>query len=146
MGSPAINPGVADLLQTLLTLNSPALSSPAVASALEKASPSDIVQLSAEATQLEGVDAMFGITDGSHDTGAGLTSALASLENSAAGSGNSTTSPPSSSSSSTAASSTASLPTQLANYQAAMQSDETQALLGDGTSSRLTGSLFDLTG
>ncbi len=146
MGSAAINPGVSDLLQTLSNLNSPVLSSPAVVSALEKASPSDIVQLSAEATQLEGVDAMFGITDGSDDSGAGLTSAPAGLQNSAVGLSNSNAGTPSSSTPSTAASSTASLATQLANYQVAMQSDETQALLGNGTNNDLTGSLFDLTG
>jgi hypothetical protein len=148
MASASINPGVSNLLQTLSNFNSPVLSSPAVVSALEKASPSDIVQLSAEATQLEGVDAMFGIgAAGSSDSGTDLSSALASLEDPTTASGNSTTSAPSSStSSSTAASLTTSLAAQLANYQAAVQSDETQALLGGGTNSSLTGSLFDLSG
>jgi hypothetical protein len=36
-----------------------------VTSALQKAPAADIVQLSVAATQLEGVDAMFGISDGS---------------------------------------------------------------------------------
>ncbi|HTX40070.1 MAG TPA: hypothetical protein VME43_33855 [Bryobacteraceae bacterium] len=141
MGSTSMNPGVSDLLQTLSNLNSPVLSSPAVVSALENASPSDIVQLSAEASQLEGVDAMFGISDssdGSDSSAGSLTSALASLESPAASS--------SSTSSSSTTSSATSSAAQLANYQAAVQSDETQALLDDGTGSGLTGSLFDYTG
>ena len=133
MGSASINPGVSNLLQTLSSLNSPVLSSPAVVSALEKASPSDIVQLSAEASQLEGVDALFGISNGSSDSAGSLTSALSSLENAAAGSD---------SSSAGTATSTA----QLANYQAAIQSEEAQGLLGSGTASNPVGSLFNLTG
>jgi len=57
----AVNPGVGDLLQTLGNLNSPVLSSPSVVNALESAPTADIVQLSLAASQLEGVDAMFGI-------------------------------------------------------------------------------------
>jgi hypothetical protein len=132
MGSTSINPGVSNLLETLSNLNSPVLSSAAMVSALEKAPPSDIVQLSAEATQLEGVDAMFGISGTADGSGNSLTSALAGLENAAAGTGNS-----SSSSASTAA--------QLSNYQAMVQSDEARALLVGGGSD-LTGSSFDLTG
>jgi hypothetical protein len=65
MGSVStINPGVASLLQTLSNV-SPALSSPAVQSALENASPQDVVQLSEAATQLESVDAMFGVPSNS---------------------------------------------------------------------------------
>jgi hypothetical protein len=148
VASASMNPGVSDLLQTLSNFNSPVLSSPAVTAALEKASPSDIVQLSAEATQLENVDAMFGLADSSGGSGDGLTSALASLEDLAAGSGTSTpsTTGTASASASPASTSTTSIATQLANYQAAVQSDEVQALLGDGSSSDFTGSLFDLTG
>jgi len=82
MGSTSINPGVSELLQTLSSLNSPALSSPAVVSALEKAPPSDIVQLSAAAAELAGVDAMFGVSDGAggSDGTNSLMSALASVE------------------------------------------------------------------
>jgi hypothetical protein len=132
IGSTSINPGVSNLLETLSNLNSPVLSSAAMVSALEKAPPSDIVQLSAEATQLEGVDAMFGISGTADGSSNSLTSALAGLENAAAGTGNS-----SSSSASTAA--------QLSNHQAMVQSDEALALLGGGGSD-LTGSSFDLTG
>ena len=64
--SSSLNPGVADLLQTLANVNSPVLSSPAVVSALEKAPASDIVQLSAEATQLQNMDALFGLSAASN--------------------------------------------------------------------------------
>ena len=78
MGSvSSVNPGLADLLQTLSSLNLPVLSSPGVTSALEKAPAADVVQLSAAATQLEDVDAMFGVADGSN---AGTNSTLANLE------------------------------------------------------------------
>lgn len=62
MSSTAVNPGVSDLLQTLSTLNSPVLSSPKVVTALENAPAADIVKLSTEATQLENVETMFGMT------------------------------------------------------------------------------------
>jgi hypothetical protein len=58
--SSSLNPGVADLLQTLTNVNSPIVNSAATVSALEKAPASDIVQLSEEALQLQGVDALFG--------------------------------------------------------------------------------------
>jgi hypothetical protein len=58
--SSSLNPGVANLLQTLTSVSSPVVNSPAVVSALEKAPVSDIVQLSEEAIQLQGVDALFG--------------------------------------------------------------------------------------
>ena len=58
--SSSLNPGVADLLQTLTNVKSPVVNSPAAVSALEKAPASDIVQLSEEALQLQGVDALFG--------------------------------------------------------------------------------------
>jgi hypothetical protein len=142
MGSASVNPGVSDLLQTLSNLNSPVLSSPKVVAALETAPTSDIVELSMEATQLEGMDALFGISDGSSGSSTDPSSILASLESTLAGSNDSTATAPSSSS----ASSAASPATQLAGYQASLQSEETQALLGGATGSTLNGSLFNLTG
>jgi hypothetical protein len=69
MGSiSSINPGLADLFQTLSSVNSPLLSSPADISALENASPTDIVQLSTAATELQGVDTLFGSSDGSSNS------------------------------------------------------------------------------
>jgi hypothetical protein len=81
------NPGLAALLQTLSNVNSPVLSSPAAMAAIEKASPSDIVKLSAAATQLSGVGAMFGMSAGSADSsGSDPSSLLANLEASLTGS------------------------------------------------------------
>jgi len=54
------NPGLTNLLQSLTQIGSPLASSPQVLAALQKASPVDIAQLSAEAIQLQGVDALFG--------------------------------------------------------------------------------------
>jgi hypothetical protein len=77
MGSvSSVNPGVTDLLQTLSSLNLPLLSSAGVTSALENAPTADIVQMSMAAAELENVDAMFGIADGSN---AGTNSTLAIL-------------------------------------------------------------------
>jgi len=128
----SVNPGVTDLLQTLSNLNSPVLSSPAVTSALESAPTTDIVQLSMAATQLEGIDTMFGISNGSNT---GASSILASLEDLPAGSA------PAAST----ALSTASPADQLADYQAALQATETQGLFGIGPGG-LSGSIFNLVG
>ena len=57
-----VNPGLANLLQNLASVGSPLLSSPQAMAALQQASPADIVQLSAQAIQLEGLDALFGQT------------------------------------------------------------------------------------
>lgn len=125
MGSvSSVNAGVADLLKTLSNLDSPVLSSSRVTSALEKAPVADIVQLSMAANQLEGVDAMFGISDGAGSAGATGNAQLLSAANSNASSAD-----------------------QLATEQAALQSAQTQALLyGTGVTSSLSGSLFNLMG
>ncbi|MGP8245757.1 MAG: hypothetical protein ACLQVN_14720 [Bryobacteraceae bacterium] len=128
----SINPGVADLIQNLSNLGSPVVSSAAGISALENASPADLVQLSTAATQLEGVDAMFEISTGSNAgaSGTNLEDLLAGAVESAA-------------TASTGADSPTALPAdQLANYQTTLQASETQALLGGGASG-LSGSLFD---
>ncbi|HEY3741424.1 MAG TPA: hypothetical protein VGL53_16345 [Bryobacteraceae bacterium] len=56
----SISPGIANLLQTLSSVDGPIASSPGLAAALEKAPPSDIVQLSIAATQLQTVSSLFG--------------------------------------------------------------------------------------
>jgi hypothetical protein len=141
MGSvSAANPGVTDLLQILSNLNSPVLSSPAVTSALEKAPPADIVQLSMAATQLENVDAMFGISNSSN---ANTNSTFANLENLLTGS----TGTSANAQLLSAATSNAASADQLATEQTAMQSAETQALLfGTGETGSTSGSLFNLMG
>jgi hypothetical protein len=88
MGSiPPVNPGVSDLLQTLsnsgLTSVSSTLSTPAVQTALENASPGDIVSLSAEAVQLQEATGLFPSAD-STQTAASII--LQALNNSKSGS------------------------------------------------------------
>jgi hypothetical protein len=60
----ATNTGVADLMQIFSSAATPALSSlltpSKVQSALRKASPTDLVQLSERAMQLQEVDGLFG--------------------------------------------------------------------------------------
>ena len=121
----SLNPGVADLLQTLTNLNSPVLSSQSVTKALEKAPPGDIVQLSNAATQLEGMDAMFGVTPGASTD---LSSTLLA------------------SPTTQSALSTASPTDKLANAQAAIQAELTQGLFGTGTTNSLSGTLFNTLG
>jgi len=131
MGSvSSLNPGVADLLQTLTNVNSPVMNSKAVVSALEKAPASDIVQLSAEASQLQSVDALFGLSStpasSNVETLFGIT-------------------PTSTSTSSTnsvlqaleTAGATVSPSDQAASDRAAMQASLTQGLFGTGTNNSL---------
>ena len=136
--SSSLNPGVSELLQTLSNINSPVLSSPAVVSALEKAPESDIVQLSNEALQLQGVDTMFGISNGSSSSGSDMSSLLENLDSSATASGTSTAN----SQSASGVLASASGADQLANYQAALQASVSQGLFGTASSDGLIGSLF----
>lgn len=137
MGSvSSVNPGVADLLQTLTNLNSPVVSSQSTVTALEKASPSDIVQLSVAANQLEGVDAIFGIPTASST--ADMSSSLLALENSTTGSATGSTA------SSVLAS--ASPSNQAANAQAAIQAELTQGLFGNGANNSLYGTVVNTVG
>ncbi len=150
------NPGLTDLLQTLSNVDPTVLSSPAVTSALENASPSDIVQLSDAAVQLQNVEAMFGNPSASSTDP--MTQALDSMFG--VPNSSSTTDPttqaldsmlgvPSTSASTDPAtqaldallgsSDTSSAGLAATNAQAA----ETAALLG---SANLTGSLLDVTG
>lgn len=139
MGSvSSLNPGVANLLQTLSNVNSPVLSSPAVVTAIENAPASDIVQMSESATELENVDTLFGISNSSGEgSAASLSSLFADLESSQAPAGTSAA----------AASSTTSQTQELASYQAALQAADTQELFGTSSASAsLQPSLFDLIG
>ncbi len=81
----SVNPGVAGLLQTLSNTGSTAVNSvltlPAVQTAIENASPEDLVQLSFEAQQLQETAGLFGTTDASQtpvDPGTLLLQALSS--------------------------------------------------------------------
>ena len=138
MGSvSSVNPGVADLLQTLSNENSPVLSNKAAVSALESASPSDIVQLSVAASQLEGIDVMFGLSNstGTSTTMTDMENLLAAAEPQA----------PATSAASTSTATTTTSASQLANDQATLQAVETQALFGGGASG-LTNSVFNMIG
>jgi hypothetical protein len=77
--SSSSNAVLTNLLQTLSNAGSPLASSPTVLSALQNASPGDLVQLSTAATQLESVDAIFGFSDGSASNSS--TSPLTTLDN-----------------------------------------------------------------
>jgi hypothetical protein len=151
MGSvSSLNPGVADLLQTLSNMNSPVLSSPAAVSALEKAPTTDIVQLSQSASQLENVDTLFGISNNATESStAGISNLLTELESPQ------TAVSPSPSSilaattipSSTTASSASTEAGQLASYEAASQFAETEGLFGTApTASLADTSLLNLIG
>ena len=134
MGSiSSLSPGITNLLQTLSQVNSPVLSSPSAVSALEKASPSDLVQLSTAAVQLENVDVLFGMPDASSsDPNAALNDLLATLA-----------APQTSTSADSNAPAAASPADQAANYQQAVQQSEAQTLLGLGPT-QASGSLFNL--
>jgi hypothetical protein len=137
---------VANLLQTLSNDNSPVLSSPSVVAALKKASPNDIVQMSRAATQLEGVDAMFGLSSSSTtDT----TNNLPNLADILTGSsGAASTSPGTSANAllSSAALAAASPADQLAYYQSASQAALTQGMFSAGAFSNPSGSLINVMG
>jgi hypothetical protein len=114
------------LLQNLSNAGSTIASSPAVLSALEKAPTSDIVQLSTAATQLESVDALFGISNGSSTS---TPTPLANLESLLSGSGTT---------------SNESEANQLASYQAASQLANAQSLFGAPTTPNLNNSLLNV--
>lgn len=126
------NAGLTDLLQTLSSVGSPltsTLSTPALQSALQNASPADIVKLSAAALQLQATDEMFGVSDTSDPT-----NLLSALESSVAGS----TTTPSSSSGSTA--------DQLAAAESDLQAQQTAALFDTNNASTAENSLFNVMG
>ncbi len=138
----AINPGLASLFQTLSNVGSPLLSSPQAVAALQKASPADIVQLSAEATQLEGLNALLGAADTTSPDatlpGATSTDPFASLEAAVAAASASGGTP-----SSSASASTPSLADAIASYETSAQSGEIASLFGTGASAgSTTGSTF----
>jgi hypothetical protein len=90
----SVNPGVADVLQTLSNLDSPVASSQSVVNALEKASPADIVQLSNAATQLQNVDALFGVPAPTSTSSTGMSNLLQTLLSNANATTNSSASTP----------------------------------------------------
>ncbi len=125
------NPGLADALQLITNSASPTvsslLSSPSVQAALQNAPTADLVELSDQALQSQVVDGLFGNADGSQtqtDPSTTLANILAEVNPST---------------SSTASTSSSSLANQLAIYQDQQQGQDTQALLGAGSSVNLVG-------
>jgi len=116
----SVNPGVADVLQTLSNLGSPLTSSQSVETALENASPADIVQLSNAATQLQNVDTLFGVPAPTSTSSTDMSNLLSSLLN-PSGTATTSTSTPATS---------ASTASQLVSSEAALQSSEMDDLLG----------------
>ena len=147
MGSvPTDGFSVTNLVLTLTSAGSPqlaaTLSTPAVQTALQNATTSDLVDLSSEAVQLQEANLLFGDSIGAAGTSATATipaalDPLTSLLSSLVSTG---------SSSSGTSSSTASLSNQLAGYQSDLQSGEIQSLFGVGTSGPALSSLFDVLG
>jgi len=137
--SSSLNPGVSELLQTLSNVNSPVMSSPAVVSALEKAPERDIVQLSTEALQLQSVETMFGISNGSSGSGSDMSSLLERLASSASASGTAAAN----SQAAPGVLASASAADRLSNYQAALQASVSQGMFGTASSDGLIGSLFN---
>jgi hypothetical protein len=134
-GAGSTNNGLSDLLQTLTNENSPllsTLSSPSIQSALENAPPSDIVEISDQAQQLQSMDALFGISSSSENSSTSLFSALATEESSGG------------SSAASSLNTGSSLADQLAAYQGNMQTQEAQTLLGINPSTNTPSSLFDV--
>jgi hypothetical protein len=103
---------------------------------LENASPQDVVHLSEAATQLESVDAMFGVPAN------GSSSVPLNLEDLLAGS----TGAASNALLSSTAVTSASPSDQLANYQTALQAQVTQGLFGAGGTSTPSNSLLNVVG
>lgn len=132
------NNGLADLLQTLTSENSPllsTLSSQSVQTALQNAPASDIVEISEQAQQLQSVDALFGISNTASTSSDSLFSALADIGSSE-----------SSSASGSSLNAGSSLADQLAAYQSNAQTQEAQTLLGITPSGTAANSLFDVLG
>jgi hypothetical protein len=142
MGTVAsVNPGVADLLQILSNSGSSSLSSTLsssrIQSALQDSSPGDLVQLSDQALQLQVASGLFGSLDPPQTAGlfstaanpsssATLDNLLASLSSSSPGS--------------------TPLADQLAIYRGELQAEQTQALLGTGTTDGTSGTLLNVLG
>ncbi|MGO9095130.1 MAG: hypothetical protein ACLQGV_07890 [Bryobacteraceae bacterium] len=148
MGSvSSLSPGITDLFQTLSNMSSSPLSSMVTTSMLKNASTTDIVQLSVAATQLEGMNELFGASNSSSSTPANslngfLENIQADLTAAASGAAQPATGASSASAASTAASSTS----QLANDQTAVQGAMMDELLNAGSTSSLSGSSLDTTG
>ena len=131
----SINPALVNLLQNLSNAGSPLPSSSTAMAALQKASPSDIVQLSAEATQLQALQAILGQADASANAGPPTPESLLSSLYPTGGSGTPTDALANltkalANPSTTSSKSSPSVAEALASYQNSLQSEEMQTLFG----------------
>jgi hypothetical protein len=143
---PSVNPGVTHLLQLLSDAGSPALSSAlsstSIQSALQAASPADIVQLSDQAVQLQVANDLFASADPSQTDG--LFSALSpsnsnlTFENLL----NNLYSP--SSATPAPAATPTSEASQIATYQSQLQTEQLQALFGVDPNAGTSGTLLNV--
>jgi hypothetical protein len=144
----AVNSGVADLLQIFSNAGSPslasALSSSGVQSALQGASPADIVQLSDQALQLQVANDLFASADPSQTGGlfsaASPSSSSLALENLLTN----LYSPPSTASPAIPAAPAPSLADQIATYQGNLQAEQLQAFFGVNPTSGTSGTRLDI--
>lgn len=148
MGSvSSLSPGIADLFQTLSNMSSSPLSSVVTKSMLQNASPTDIVQLSVAATQLQGMNELFGASNSSSSSPANsLNSFLENIQADLTAAASGATQPAAGTSSASAASTAASATSQLANDQTAVQGAMMAELLNAGSASSLSNSSIDTTG
>jgi hypothetical protein len=148
MGSvSSLSPGVADLFQTLSNMSSSPLSSVITKSMLQKASQTDIVQLSMAATQLEGMNELFGASNSSSSSPANsLNSFLANIQADLTAAASGAAQPATGASSASAASTAASSASQLANDQTAAQGAMMVELLNAGSTTGLSSYSLDTTG
>jgi hypothetical protein len=156
MGSvPTDSFSTTSLVQSLTGAGSPqlaaTLSSPAVQTALQKAPTSDLVDLSSQALKLQETDLLFG--DRSANESAADTATLAStlyplsaLLAAAEAAANKAPESGATSPSPTASSSTASLASQLTEYQNDLQAQEMQSLFGIAPTASPPSSLVDTLG
>jgi hypothetical protein len=109
---------------------------------LAKAPTSDIVQLSATATEMQNVDTLFGISSANYSNSSSASSLADLLTGSAATSADANGSPVLSAT----ALSNASPTDQLAYYQSLSQANQTQGILNAGAMTNQSGSLVDVMG
>ncbi|MGD0773542.1 MAG: hypothetical protein ABSC05_12040 [Candidatus Solibacter sp.] len=150
--------GTANLIQLLSSSGSPlraaGQSASQIQSELQNASPTDIVELSEQALQLQVADGVFGNADTAQTDGffgaSSLASSSATLDSilaSVSGASASTTASGSGSSQPSAASgTTSSVPSQMALYQSELQSETAQALLGIGSTAGVSGTSLNVLG
>ena len=138
------NAGLSYLTQLLSGSGSP-LSSSQVQSVLQNASPTDVVQLSDQALQMQEVEGLFGNPQASQTAGLFSNATQPSSSTTLEGILAELTAPSSSTTSNTSTSpSPASLASQMATYQGELQSEQMQTLFGTATTTAASPSPLNL--